>query len=419
MGSKNKLKKPIIFNTTFTTYTAGYAIGEGGSGKIYEAVDDSGNTYAIKWLHPISVSKEKVKRFKNEVQFCLRNKHPNIVTIIDHGFLLQEQTKLPFYVMPLYSCSLRDLLQKTIPSNKVLTYFAQILDGIEAAHLKGVVHRDLKPENILYEADTDKLLVADFGIAHFEEEELYTAIETKDTTRLANFQYAAPEQRTRGTKVDSRVDIYSLGLMLNEMFTGEVPYGTGFKTIAQVSPEHGYLDDIISNMIRQSPQDRPASIEAVKEQLIGRKNEFINRQQISKLREEVIPVTEVDDPLIVDPPRIVNFDWDHGTLTLILHRPVNRKWEWAFHNMGNYSFTMGKEPQHFHISGDKAVIQAHEHEVQGIIDIFKSWLPIANRKYEDTIRREKQKVEEDLRKQLQLRIEQEEARQRVLKATKL
>jgi eukaryotic-like serine/threonine-protein kinase len=74
-----------------------------------------------------------------------------------------------------------------------------------------VFHRDLKPENILYDRNADRLVVADFGIAHFEEDQLLTAVETKDRERLANFKYAAPEQGIRGRPVDHRADIFAFG----------------------------------------------------------------------------------------------------------------------------------------------------------------------------------------------------------------
>src|SRR3972149_4359299 len=118
--------------------------------------------------------------------------------------------------MPLFDSSLRPLMRAGLPQDTVLRYFSQILDGTEAAHLHNVAHRDLKPENILFENAAARLVVADFGIARFQEEELYTAVETKASDRLANFQYAAPEQRLRGAEVDYRADIYSLGLLLNE-----------------------------------------------------------------------------------------------------------------------------------------------------------------------------------------------------------
>lgn len=413
------LKKPIIFDTTFTSYIASEIIKESGSGKIYEATDDSENKFAIKLLDPDKASKEKIKRFKNELQFCFKNQHKNIVTVIDHGIFKDGKKSSPFYVMSLYSGSLRQLLNAGITISEVLPYFAQILDGVEAAHLQKVVHRDLKPENVLYDSSNNRLLIADFGIAQFEEEDLFTAIETKDTTRLANFQYAAPEQRGRAKEVDHRADIYALGLILNEMFTNEVPQGTNYKTIGSVAPEFGYLDDLVSEMLRQSPSARPGSIEVIKQELISHKQEFVTRQRISELKQTVVHVTDLDDPLITDPPRLVNFDWERGTLTLFFQRPVNSKWVQALNNMGSYSSVMGKRPEMFSISEDKAVIYAREHEIQPIIDHFKQWLPQANCVYENMLRREKAAVEDRQCRQLQAEIEEQERRQHILKSIKI
>ena len=170
---------------------------------------------------------------------------------------------------------------------------------------------------------------------------------------------------------------------------------------------------------RQSPQERINSIEEIKNQLIGRKNEFITRQKISELKDTVVPVTDLDDPLITDPPRIVNFDWNRNTLTLIFQQPVNEKWVWALHNMGSYSSVMGYGPEAFKVRGDKAVINATEDLVQRIIDYFNAWLPDANRVYEQRIRQEKEEAEEAQRKELERQIKEQEARQRVLKNIKL
>jgi serine/threonine-protein kinase len=84
----------------------------------------------------------------------------------------------------------------------------------------------LKPENLLVSAQ-NRIVVADFGIAHFREEHMLTAIETRATERLANYRYSAPKQRTPGATVDERADIFALGYILNEMFTTDVPHGAG------------------------------------------------------------------------------------------------------------------------------------------------------------------------------------------------
>jgi serine/threonine protein kinase len=409
------LSEPVVFTTTFEIYTATEIIGEGGSARVFKATDEGGQSYALKLLDPSKATKEKVKRFKNEYLFCANNRHPNVVTVVDHGVFIDYGNTSPFVVMPYYGGSLRTLLQRGISSEKALHYFSQLLDGVECAHLQNVVHRDLKPENVLYDTETDRLLLSDFGIARFAEDELFTAVQTKDSTRLANFQYAAPEQRRRGAEVDRRADIYSLGLILNEMFTGEVPYGTAYQTIGAVAHEEAYLDDIVSQMIRQSPQDRPSDVKEVKNLLIGHKNDFITNQRISELTHTVVPVDELDDPLIVDPPHLVGLDWGNDQLTLTLSRPVNEKWNWALHNMGSHSSLVGYGPERFSFVGDKATIQAPERLVQRIIDYLKSWLPQTNQVYRERIEREKRQAEESQRKRLQQELESQQARQRVLR----
>ncbi|MBN1361945.1 MAG: protein kinase [Sedimentisphaerales bacterium] len=146
------LKKRLVFHTTFADYRATQIIGQGGSGRIFEAVDDSGEKWAIKVLDVVKATKERTKRFKNELMFCFKNEHQHIVTVVDHGLIVEGEDTAPFYVMPRYDASLRALLKDGIPRHGALEYFAQILDGVEAAHMQQVVHRDLKPENILYDA---------------------------------------------------------------------------------------------------------------------------------------------------------------------------------------------------------------------------------------------------------------------------
>ncbi len=183
------------------------------------------------------------------------------------GLYIDGDERHPFYVMPCYPKSLRDSIREGIKPEEVLRVFTQILDGVAAAHDKKVVHRDLKPENILV-ADDGGIVVADFGIARFDEEDLITAVETRAQQRLANFQYAAPEQRVKGGVVDLRSDIYALGLILNELFTRSIPQGSGYETIGKVSPAFGYLDEIVDLMIRQDPRQRPSALSDIKAKII-------------------------------------------------------------------------------------------------------------------------------------------------------
>jgi serine/threonine protein kinase len=252
------------FETVFGTYTVEGPIGQGGTGRVFAVRHEDGRQWALKTLDAKSVTRKRLQRFKNEIGFCSKNIHPNIVPVMDWGLADGPNIgKIPFYVMPKFEDTLRRLMRAGLDHDRVLRLFDQVLAGLEAAHGLGVWHRDLKPENVLYDRPNDQLLVADFGIAHFADPLLRAAIETSQHDRLANFQYAAPEQRAFG-KVDHQADIYALGMILNEMFTRELLQGTGYRRIESVAPKYGYLDFLVDRMVRQDPNERPSSIQEVR-----------------------------------------------------------------------------------------------------------------------------------------------------------
>lgn len=413
--------RPQTYVTSFFEYAFVCQLGEGGAGRVYKVRDEQGQTFALKVLKAENVTKERRKRFSNEIRFCEQRPHRNIVPVIDHGVSTEGTVSAPFYVMPLYDCSLRDLMREGLVHSSILPFFSQMLDGIEAAHMQHVVHRDLKPENILCGRVHTNVVIADFGIARFLQEELYTAVETKSSDRLANFQYAAPEQRDRQIEreVDHRADIYALGLMLNEMFTRQIPLGTGYRTIASVAADLSYLDDLVSHMIRQEPADRPDSISIIKQELIARGNTFVAEQRLSRIRQTVIPQFEIDDPLITDPIRIMDFKWGNDSLTLILSQPVNDKWVTALHRMGNYTSLQGRGPEAFSFRGNQATVRARDHEVQKTIDHFKDWIPLATKKYEEDLRAEQAQGQDRLRAELQASIHEQEAIVQLRRSVKL
>ncbi len=274
--------KQNVFETATSSYTfsASDIPRHGGSGTVLLVHDENRNEYALKTLSPENITTKKIKRFKNELLFCFKNDHSNIIKVLDWGYLITENNKkCPFYVMPFYKKTLRDLIKAGISNEKALRYFSQILNGVEAAHIKGHWHRDLKPENILYDEPKDTLIVADWGIAHFKEDELHTTVATKPQERLANFMYAAPEQRIKGVTVDHRADIFALGMLLNEIFTNVVPIGSGYKTIKSVNDAYAYLDDLVELMIKNSVDDRPQSIDVVRQQFVAEEEK---RQRILK-----------------------------------------------------------------------------------------------------------------------------------------
>ncbi len=410
-------RKGFTFRTTFASYKVTHIVGNGGSGVVYAVEDDDKNAHALKVLDISKASTARLKRFKNEIHFCSRQRHKNIVLVTDHGITGADE---PFYVMNLYSGTLRTLLARGIEPGRILQYFDQLLDGLEAAHLQGVNHRDVKPENVLSEESTGNLVLADFGVAHFEEEDLLTAVETRNQERLANFLYAAPEQRIRGGMVDARADIYALGLILNEMFTGSVPHGTGFRRIADVVPQFAYLDAITDSMLRQDPQQRPESIESIKRELIARGNEFVAIQKLNRLRTEVIPEIDADDPAIKEPIQIVGADYKNGHLVFTLNKTPPPNWIMAFRQpRSNHSFFLGKKPSNFVFDRNIASISLDHYDAQRLLEYAKSYVELANKQYAEDVASVLRKRLADEREHLRQRVAEEERRAKILAGLKL
>lgn len=404
------LKKPVTLNTAFADYAVTHVVGEGGAGRVYRATSLDGDApVAIKLL--TNSTSEKRKRFKNETGFLFRAKHKNLVEVIDHGMASGDLTG-PFYVMPLYQGSLRDLMKSGLSPERAIRTFLMILDGVEAAHLLGVTHRDLKPENVLYAGEGSRLVIADFGIASFTKEMAVTLVETKPTTRLANFTYAAPEQRVSGREVSEAADIWALGLMLNELFTGEVPHGNSPKVIASVAPDFAFLDPLVAQMTTQAGSARPRSIAEVKTHIEKYRATFVSQQRLDAIRKEVVPVGEVTQAMALRVPAITGVEWNSGVLRISLDMEVDPAWAQVlkFH-LGSYSSVMGAGPESFNFQGRVASVPVPEHSAQDVINHFKIWLPKATTRYRQMI---EQELEDNKRKrELELRMQREAEERRL------
>jgi len=413
-------KHPAVFTTTFGSYQVQELLGYGGSGTVYRVADDDGDPFAIKCLNPDTVTSDKRKRFKNELMFCLRNRHPNIVTVLDYGIVSISGNDRSFYVMHCYPSTLRSLMKQGISPDRVLPIFGHMLDGVEAAHLQSVVHRDLKPENILMGPASDVVVVADFGIAHFTEEFLQTVVQTKPQDRLANFGYAAPEQKAKGQPVDRRADIFALGLILNEMFTGEVLQGSGYRKVGDVAPAYAYLDALVDVMVRQHPEERLAQILDVKQQLIARGDEFVSLQKLSALQNRVVQRSEIEDPLVTEPVRLVSVGYGQGDLILHLSQPVSGRWIDAFRNISYGYAVLGATPANFRFTDDIARVRLpNEDQARSIVDHFTQYLELANRDYRLRLERREKQREQEERQRLLDEIQEEEKRQRILKEVRI
>ena len=194
-------------------------IGVGGMAVVYKAYDNQENrTVAVKILKEEFISNEEfVRRFKNESKAIAMLSHPNIVKVYDVSFgdLIQyivmeyiDGITLKEYIEHEGSLSWKDAVHFTI----------QILKGLQHAHDKGIVHRDVKPQNIMVLPD-GTIKVTDFGIARFARSEQRTITDKA----IGSVHYISPEQ-ARGERTDEKTDIYSVGVILYEMLTGQLPF---------------------------------------------------------------------------------------------------------------------------------------------------------------------------------------------------
>jgi serine/threonine-protein kinase len=205
-------------------------IGYGGMGKVYRAVHPLiGKRVAVKVLNGALASNENsVKRFALEARAVNEIRHRNLVDIFTFGRLPDGRW---YHVMEyLEGQSLGDRLHLSgrLPAGEALPIFIEVTKALEAAHAKGIVHRDLKPDNVFLVAGgeggnpTVKLL--DFGIAKLMEGHTQlSGPRTMHGSTLGTPHYMSPEQ-TRGQSLDGRSDIYSLGVLLYQTVTGELPF---------------------------------------------------------------------------------------------------------------------------------------------------------------------------------------------------
>lgn len=414
MGKTKKL-----FQTAFNEYSVVEQIKEGGSAVVYRVRDEGGRELALKLVKSKGLSHQRLMRFQNELMFCSKNEHPNIIKILDSGFVEEGGIRSPFYVMPLYPTTLRNHIENGLNPQNVLPLFSSILDGIECAHLQGVIHRDLKPENILVDAAGRQIVICDFGIAHFSEDDLIAPVKTTSSERLANFAYASPEQRKKGATVDKRSDIYSLGLILNEMFTGHVPIGTGFSKIVAHTKEFSWLDDLVDKMLQQSGDSRPQSIKDIKNELIGRREDFIIQQRLDVLKKQVVPASDISDPLVLSPPEPLSVNYRRGEFIIELSVAPDQNWAGFFRQVNFGSANSMMTPDRFHFSGNKVSITCDESYAEEAYAHFKRYREMAIRDYRSYIENEQRKMEEEERKRLRFEVEEEERRQRVMRKIKL
>ena len=235
-------------------------LGRGGMGVVYKARQKTLNRFvALKLLAPERVHDAKfAERFAREAQALAALNHPNIVTIHDFGqaggfyFLLMEFVD---------GVNLRQLLRaRKFTPEEALAIVPPLCDALQFAHERGIVHRDIKPENLLLDK-TGRVKVADFGIAKMlgngarDPSADATALDNATKTALGTPGYSAPEQKSDPQRVDSRADIYSLGVVFYEMLTGELP-GKSIEPPSRKVQIDVRLDQVVLRALAKTPELR-------------------------------------------------------------------------------------------------------------------------------------------------------------------
>ena len=232
-------------------------IASGGQATVYRAWDTrTGQVIALKVMHPHLVRDATyLERFQREARLAASINHPNVVRIFDVG----QDGESHFMALEFLPLSLNNLVeaQGQMPLDRVVDIAHQIALGLDSAHQRGIVHRDIKPHNILISPEgTAK--VTDFGIGRAAD----LSTMTRTGAVMGTPHYMAPEQ-ARGMRVDIRSDIYSLGIAIYQMLTGELPFNA--ETPWEVIRQH---IEAKPPQLRRGRPDVPRALESVVERCL-------------------------------------------------------------------------------------------------------------------------------------------------------
>lgn len=241
--------EPFIINGV--TYELDSTLGEGGSAVVWKVRRmPDGQAFAIKRIEKDrDADSARNKRFKQEIEYGQTSNHPNVVSIHARS----EDEAFFYYVMDFYPMTLRSVISDETDADLLLDYTRQLGDALAYVHRDGIVHRDIKPENVLVNPDARRLVLADFGIAHFKDSSL-----TNRGDLLVNRNYLAPEQMVKNNAlgVGKPADVFALGLVIAEMFTKQNARGRRHALVRDRYPFLGDLDLIIEQMLLQDAAQR-------------------------------------------------------------------------------------------------------------------------------------------------------------------
>ncbi len=237
-------------------------IGQGGMGFVYKVRQPGlDRVVALKILSPeLSRDPAFAERFAREARTLGKLHHPNIVTVFEHG-----ESGGFFYLLMEFvdGVNLRQAMRAgRFTPEQALAIVPGICDALQAAHAEGIWHRDIKPENILLDRD-GRVKIADFGIARIVGDPQHDFTLTRTGNALGSVSYMAPEQHEKPHEVDHRADIYSLGVVIYEMLTGELPLGR-FPAPSQKAAVDARIDEIVFKTLEKERELRQQSATEVK-----------------------------------------------------------------------------------------------------------------------------------------------------------
>lgn len=289
-----RVDDPLVGQTLADKYRIEELVNEGGMGAVYRATHVlMDKTVAIKVLHPALAADDKiVARFSREARAASRISHPHALNVTDFG---EDETGVVFLVMEyLNGQTLKELIhaEGPMPLPRVVEIMRQVSGALEAAHGEGVIHRDLKSDNImLLDVGGDWAKVLDFGIAKITEKVGQDTSLTAPNLIIGTPQYMSPEQCSQAAELDTRSDIYSLGVILYEMLVGHVPF-TGESPTA-IMMKH--LQEPAPSVMEER-QDLPAAIGRVVARALAKRPED-RFQSVGELAEELTSAAE-EKPMV-------------------------------------------------------------------------------------------------------------------------
>ncbi|MFM9995780.1 MAG: tetratricopeptide repeat protein [Phycisphaerales bacterium] len=265
-------------------YAIRAVLGTGGMGVVYLAEQERPRRQvALKVLRVGAASPAALRRFEHEGQMLARLNHPGIAQIHDAGTADSGQGEQPYVAMELIKGRSLTAFGRTLITRERVELFLKVCEAVQHAHFNGVIHRDLKPANILVNAEGQPK-VLDFGVARLTEPQAGATMHTEPGVLVGTLNYMSPEQVAGGSApLDTRSDVYALGVILYELLAGRLPYEVNARAIAEsariISEQdpaplstvsrvlRGDLETICAKALEKDPDRRYQSAAALAEDL--------------------------------------------------------------------------------------------------------------------------------------------------------